>query len=70
MCAKPENCIIVEDSETGVIAGLAAGMHVFYYTKLEKNGSLSKNNIVLFDNMLVLSQLIGKLSNSEKGNYE
>jgi HAD superfamily hydrolase (TIGR01509 family) len=62
MGAAPRRCAVIEDSVSGVEAGLAAGMTVFAFsggvTSAER---LARDGVVLFESM---HQLPGLLSNS------
>ena len=59
MGASPERCAVVEDSVSGVNAGLAAGMRVFGFSGgVSKAESLSIGKAVVFDDMAKLPSLL------------
>ncbi len=59
MDVPPNRCAVVEDSASGVMAGLAAGMSVFAYSGGVTDGAqLSVGSAVLFDDMSALPNLI------------
>jgi HAD superfamily hydrolase (TIGR01509 family) len=59
MGASPGRCAVVEDSMSGVIAGLAAGMTVFGFSGGVTNAeSLSVGESVVFDDMAKLPALL------------
>jgi len=53
---KPEHCLVVEDSETGIEAGLTAGMRVFFYDA-HKTGTGQSPVVTGYDFGDVLHQL-------------
>ncbi len=56
--AKPEHCVVIEDSLPGVLAGLAAGMHtLFYNIHGETNPSIL---VTEFNDMQLLPELLQK----------
>ena len=59
MGVEPYRCAVIEDSVSGVEAGLAAGMTVFAFsggvTKAEK---LQREGVVLFESMSLLPVLL------------
>jgi HAD superfamily hydrolase (TIGR01509 family) len=57
--ARPETCAVVEDTPTGVSAGVAAGMTVFGYCALmPKNRLIEAGAHVTFERMRDLPQLL------------
>jgi len=59
MGASPPRCAVVEDSVSGVSAGLAAGMTVFGYCGgVTSADSLSIGEVVVFDDMAKLPALL------------
>lgn len=46
---SPENCIVIEDSLSGIQAGLSAGMKVIGITTVHKKDELSHTNMVIDD---------------------
>jgi HAD superfamily hydrolase (TIGR01509 family) len=58
MGVLPEECAVIEDSISGVRAGIAAGMTVFGYTERSDELLLKKEGAVIFDNMLDLPDLL------------
>ncbi len=52
----PEQCLVVEDSDTGVRAGIRAGMHVVRYAPLEPENS--RDEITLIRDMAELNKLL------------
>lgn len=65
MGAKPESCLVIEDTPVGVQAGVAAGMTVFGYAKLTPSERLQKAGAVLtFQDMIQLPQLFQTASGS------
>lgn len=59
--AQPSHCAVVEDSEVGVRAGVAAGMTVYHYTaESGRLDTIEKGTIVPFTDM---RQLPGLLAN-------
>jgi len=61
LSVSPSNCAVVEDSEVGVRAGVAAGMTVFHYTA-ESNPltKIEKGTVVPFTDMRALPNLLAR----------
>jgi HAD superfamily hydrolase (TIGR01509 family) len=60
MGAVPARCAVVEDSASGVAAGLAAGMAVYGYAGgVTGADRLAADGVVVFDDMSVLLGLLG-----------
>lgn len=55
----PTECVVVEDSETGVRAGVAAGMRVLAYGASADGGELETLGATLFTDMKALPALLG-----------
>jgi|ERR1700722_141082 len=59
MHVEPGRCAVIEDSVSGVEAGVAAGMTVFAFCGGVTNaGQLERNGVVLFDSMNQLPKLL------------
>ena len=59
MSVAPERCAVIEDSVSGVEAGLAAGMTVFAFTgSVTSVQNLEPYDVVLFDAMQQLPELL------------
>jgi HAD superfamily hydrolase (TIGR01509 family) len=59
MGVEPARCAVIEDSVSGVEAGLAAGMAVFAFSgSVTSANTLERDNVVLFDSMHVLPDLL------------
>ena len=59
MDVAPSRCAVIEDSVSGVRAGLAAGMRVFAFAGGVTGASkLLLDGAVVFDDMLVLPDLL------------
>jgi HAD superfamily hydrolase (TIGR01509 family) len=59
MGVEPARCAVIEDSVSGVEAGLAAGMAVFAFSgSVTSANKLERDNVVLFDSMHVLPDLL------------
>ena len=60
MGAKPHRCAVIEDSMSGVAAGVAAGMDVFAFAGGVTSASkLTQDGVVVFDAMRDLPGLLG-----------
>jgi len=65
MGAKAHRCAVVEDSVSGVSAGLAAGMAVFGFAGgVTPAAQLARKGVVVFDHMRALPDLVGSGSTS------
>ena len=69
MGVEPKDCLVVEDSVAGVIAGRAAGMRVFgfvgasHFSPLDEGANLTEAGAeLLFDDMARLPGLIAERS--------
>jgi beta-phosphoglucomutase-like phosphatase (HAD superfamily) len=59
MGVSPDRCAVVEDSVSGVTAGLAAGMTVFAYAGgVTSAAALALEGAVVFDDMRALPALV------------
>jgi len=59
MGAAPGRCAVIEDSVSGVEAGVAAGMTVFAYSGgVTSAAELDRADVVLFDSMHLLADLL------------
>ena len=55
----PSRCAVIEDSVSGVEAGLAAGMTVFAFSGgVTSEDQLRRDGVVIFDSMCVLPELL------------
>jgi HAD superfamily hydrolase (TIGR01509 family) len=60
MGTRPQRCAVIEDSMSGVAAGVAAGMDVFAFAGGVTSASkLSRDGVVVFDAMRDLPRLLG-----------
>jgi HAD superfamily hydrolase (TIGR01509 family) len=61
MGVRPDRCAVIEDSVSGVEAGLAAGMTVFAFSGgVTSAQKLERDGVVLFDAMHLLPALIAR----------
>ena len=58
MQTPPDRCVVVEDTEIGVRAAVAAGMTVLGYSKLSDPERLAKAGAIPFDDMRKLPALV------------
>ncbi|HUZ41277.1 MAG TPA: HAD family hydrolase [Acidimicrobiales bacterium] len=59
MKVEPDRCAVIEDSTSGVEAGVAAGMSVFAFCGGVTNADqLERDGVILFDSMNQLPQLL------------
>ncbi len=61
MGARPERCIVIEDSVPGVEAGVAAGMHVFGFAPNDSGAELAARGAQVFSAMSQLPQRLRNL---------
>jgi HAD superfamily hydrolase (TIGR01509 family) len=54
----PDQCVVVEDSDVGIEAAAAASMRAFRYVLNGENVPLGEESIELFDDMLLLPELL------------
>lgn len=59
MGSSPPECVVVEDSDSGVQAGLAAGMRVLAYAASPKCDVAEAREVVWFTDMALLPALLG-----------
>lgn len=55
----PRECAVIEDSQAGVQAGLAAGMTVFHYQPQKMTPVNARCNLITFNSMAHLPSLLG-----------
>ncbi|MEI8574050.1 HAD family hydrolase [Methylomonas sp. LW13] len=60
----PGQCVVIEDSEVGVMAALAAGMTPLYYVPTSLTTSYRTEGHVVFDDMAKLPQLLEQFANT------
>ena len=58
MGADPSNCVVVEDTPSGVMAGVAAGMRVFGYTADSDEQALRQAGAEPFESLAELPRLL------------
>ncbi|NND33388.1 MAG: HAD-IA family hydrolase [Saprospiraceae bacterium] len=56
----PENCLVIEDSDAGMQAGIAAGMTVLGYLPSSNKYRVETHGIIPFDDMKNLPELIAE----------
>jgi len=64
----PSQCAVVEDSEVGIEAAIAAGMRPYYYAETGAACSAQPTGSVVFDDMAQLPQLLAQFANITKLN--
>ncbi len=57
----PEQCLVVEDSDAGILAAKRAGMKVLAYQPVHSHYTLSENGTMSFDDMKQLPELVQHL---------
>ena len=57
----PQQCVVIEDSEVGIIAAKAAGMAAFYYSPAAPTMKF-EGNVTQFDDMTMLPRLLGRIA--------
>lgn len=61
---KPENCIVIEDSQSGMFAALNAGIKVYIYAPKGKPNFIVPKNAEIFTDMIHLPSIISNYSNT------
>ena len=56
---SPGECLVVEDSDSGIQAGLAAGMRVLAYVASPTSDVADRSGVVRFNDMALLPALLG-----------
>lgn len=64
MGAEPAHCLVVEDTPSGVTAGVSAGMRVFGYAADSDEGDLLRAGAITFSEMGRLPRLLGLVSSA------
>jgi beta-phosphoglucomutase-like phosphatase (HAD superfamily) len=64
----PSQCAVIEDSEVGVEAAMAAGMTPLYYLQTGATSSYQTAGNVVFDDMSQLPQLLEQFANMTQSN--
>jgi beta-phosphoglucomutase-like phosphatase (HAD superfamily) len=63
MAFVPSRCAVIEDSEVGIEAAIAAGMTPLYYVQTGVTTSYQTTGSVVFDYMSQLPQLLEQFAN-------
>jgi beta-phosphoglucomutase-like phosphatase (HAD superfamily) len=64
----PGQCVVIEDSEVGITAAIAAGMTPLYYVQTGVTNSYRTAGHVVFDDMARLPQLLEHFANTSQFN--
>lgn len=64
----PNQCAVIEDSEVGIEAAIAAGMTPLYYVQTGVTTSYQTEGNVVFDDMSQLPQLLEQFANMTQSN--
>jgi len=62
MAFAPAQCVVIEDSDVGIEAAIAAGTRAFRYLHKGENVPFGGENIELFDDMSLLPQLLSNFA--------
>lgn len=58
----PRQCAVIEDSELGIEAAIAAGMRPYYYSATARASAVQATGSIVFDDMAQLPQLLAQFA--------